>query len=377
MSNEEALSLLIGEIYDTTLDPERWVGVLERIARFMRAKTSVLASEEIGGGAGSFHYSWGDDPKYSELFRTKYANINPAVVPMALSVKPGEVCSISTIMSYEEFLQSRLYKEWAAPQDYGDVTTVLIEKSSKSFAHLAVAHFGSDSPVDEDARKRMRLLAPHICRAVAISKIVELSKMEAALLSDTIDSLAVAVFILRTDGGIAYANATGKAILATGSVFQEASGAIQATDRQTRAIIHKAICDAAVGDIGLNSRGTAIPLGTREGERYVAYILSLASGARRKTGSLYRASVAMFVHKATVERPTLIEAIATQFKLTPSELRVFFAIVEVGGAAQVARVLGISPDTVKTHLKRIFAKTGTNRQADLVKLVVGYMNPLI
>lgn len=73
----------------------------------------------------------------------------------------------------------------------------------------------------------------------------------------------------------------------------------------------------------------------------------------------------------------MIEAIATQFKLTPSELRVFFAIVEVGGAAQVARVLGISPDTVKTHLKRIFAKTGTNRQADLVKLVVGYMNPLI
>jgi DNA-binding CsgD family transcriptional regulator len=46
-------------------------------------------------------------------------------------------------------------------------------------------------------------------------------------------------------------------------------------------------------------------------------------------------------------------------------------------APQVADVLGISLDTVKTHLKRVFAKTGTNRQVDLVKLVVGYMNPLI
>ena len=82
----------------------------------MQAKTSVLASEEIGGGAGGFHYSWGDDPHYSELFRTKYANINPAAVPVALSVKPGEVCSLSTVMPYDEFLQSRLCKEWAEPR---------------------------------------------------------------------------------------------------------------------------------------------------------------------------------------------------------------------------------------------------------------------
>jgi DNA-binding CsgD family transcriptional regulator len=39
--------------------------------------------------------------------------------------------------------------------------------------------------------------------------------------------------------------------------------------------------------------------------------------------------------------------------------------------------MGISPSTVKTHLRRLFAKTGTDRQADLVKLVAGYVNPLV
>jgi hypothetical protein len=38
--------------------------------------------------------------------------------------------------------------------------------------------------------------------------------------------------------------------------------------------------------------------------------------------------------------------------------------------------MGISVSTVKTHLRRLFAKTGTDRQADLVKLVAGYANPL-
>jgi len=53
-----------------------------------------------------------------------------------------------------------------------------------------------------------------------------------------------------------------------------------------------------------------------------------------------------------------------------------FAIVEIGGVPEVAPVLGISDQTVKTHLHRIYEKTGTKRQADLVKLVAGYSGRL-
>ena len=51
------------------------------------------------------------------------------------------------------------------------------------------------------------------------------------------------------------------------------------------------------------------------------------------------------------------------------------AIVEIGGVPDVANMLGISQATVKTHLKRIFDKTGTARQSDLVKLVAGFTGP--
>ena len=51
-------------------------------------------------------------------------------------------------------------------------------------------------------------------------------------------------------------------------------------------------------------------------------------------------------------------------------------IVQLGGVPEVAPVLGISEPTVKTHLQHIFDKTDTKRQADLVKLVAGYMSPL-
>ena len=62
--------------------------------------------------------------------------------------------------------------------------------------------------------------------------------------------------------------------------------------------------------------------------------------------------------------------------MTPTELRVLLAIVGVGGVPEVATALGVAVTTVKTHLGRLFEKTGATRQADLVKLVAGYATPL-
>jgi DNA-binding CsgD family transcriptional regulator len=109
----------------------------------------------------------------------------------------------------------------------------------------------------------------------------------------------------------------------------------------------------------------------------IANVLPLTSGARRRAGACYAAAATVFLSKATLDLPSPPEAIATEFGLTPAELRVLFAIVEVGGVPDVAAMLGLSQQTVKTHLQRLFAKTGSARQAELVKLVAGYSNALL
>ena len=42
----------------------------------------------------------------------------------------------------------------------------------------------------------------------------------------------------------------------------------------------------------------------------------------------------------------------------------------------VATAFGVADTTVRTHVNRLFEKTGATRQADLVKLVAGYTTPL-
>jgi DNA-binding CsgD family transcriptional regulator len=80
----------------------------------------------------------------------------------------------------------------------------------------------------------------------------------------------------------------------------------------------------------------------------------------------------VFVRKAAIDLAPPPVAIAQAFQLTPAELRVLFSVVEIGGRQEAADVLGISEATVKTHLHHVFAKTGTSRRSDLVKLIAGY-----
>ena len=105
------------------------------------------------------------------------------------------------------------------------------------------------------------------------------------------------------------------------------------------------------------------------GDDVVAHALPLTSGERRRAGAGYAATAALFVRKAALDISSPPEAIARLYKLTPTELRVLLAIVEIGGVPEVAEALGIGEATVKTHLHRLFAKTETTRQAELVTLV--------
>ena len=202
--------------------------------------------------------------------------------------------------------------------------------------------------------------------------MVDLNKVEAAVLADT---LAAAMFLVDARGSLVHVNVSGHTMLAEASVLKAASGRLRAVDAQSDQILGDIFATAPAGDLSFGRKGIAVPLKARDGERYVASVLPLTSGTRRKAGISYAAVAVVFVRKAAPDLPTLPEAIAHEFRLTPAELRVLFSIVDVGGVPEVAGILGVTDNTVRTHLQHVFEKTETNRQAELVKLVAGYASP--
>jgi DNA-binding CsgD family transcriptional regulator len=71
------------------------------------------------------------------------------------------------------------------------------------------------------------------------------------------------------------------------------------------------------------------------------------------------------------------EAFARLYKLTGGELRVLMTLAQGLGAKETADMLGIGEPTVRSHLQRIFSKTNTTRQADLLRLLQSSTPPLL
>jgi DNA-binding CsgD family transcriptional regulator len=199
---------------------------------------------------------------------------------------------------------------------------------------------------------------------------------EAASLADAVDGLSAGLFLVDRSARIAHANAAGQAMLAGGSVLHTRNGKLVAADPTAAHILKDAFERSEGGDHALGGKGIAVPLPARDGERYVAHLLPLASAARRRVAEGHAAVAAVLVQKVALDAKSATEAIASTFKLTPSELRVLLTIVELSGVPEAADVLGVAQATVKTHLHRLFRKTATTRQAELVRLVAGFSSPL-
>jgi DNA-binding CsgD family transcriptional regulator len=376
MRAEERLSGLIGDIYDASLNPTLWEDVLEQIARFATGPAASLYSKDAVVKSSNVVYQFGLDPKYVQLYLEKYSKLDPNTTGYFFA-GIGEPIGVADLMPYEEFLATRFYREWAQPQGLVDSANAILEKSLTTGAFVVVFRHERNGIVDDEMRRRMRLIIPHIRRAALIGKAIDLKNAEVATFSETLDGISAGMFLVDMTGRIVHANRAGYLMIDARNVLANSGNRLVAGDPQIDQALRDIFAASADGDAAIGTRGIAMALTGRDGERHVAHVLPLTSGKRRKEGDGDAAAAALFVCKAAPDTRSPLEIIAKAYKLTPTELRVLHAMVEVGGVPEVADALGVARATIRTHLLSVFAKTGTRRQADLVKLVAGFSNPLL
>ena len=91
----------------------------------------------------------------------------------------------------------------------------------------------------------------------------------------------------------------------------------------------------------------------------------------RDLGMAAEGAVAMVLVTDPARRSDLCQQLLrSRFGLTAGEARVALEIASAEGRAAAATRLGVTVATLKTHLIRVFEKTGVSRQAELVRLVL-------
>jgi DNA-binding CsgD family transcriptional regulator/PAS domain-containing protein len=369
----QALSDTIGAIYDCALDPQQWPDACRKIADLCESTAGGICVHDMRHTQNDQLFVFGYQPEFLEKLGPNYAQS-----PMAASDVVADIGDVSALsMDRHDFVESRFFRDVLQPFGVQDIIWFPALRTGGRMASMHASRREKAPHYQQGEIGLFKLLSPHVCRVLAISDALDIRALRSEMLERTLDGLVAGVFLTARDGRIVYMNAAAERQIKTGNSIRIVNNRICPTDSATRAALSKAIDEAARTDTdkAMSECSLAIP-DVEGGPGYVASLLPVERGQRRDILAPFAASVAVFTQDP-IQAPLMPgEAFARLYKLTGGELRVLLALAQGLGAKEAAEMLGIGEPTVRTHLQRIFSKTETARQADLVRLLQNSTPPI-
>ena len=374
----DLLSDLIGRIYDCALDPEGWPDVLADINRRLGFLQATLTLQAMPGGAVLLSVASG----IADDWLMRSTAYGPEVIEgwggvariAAVPIEEPALLSEMNPSLFDGSHRNAFYDEWYWPQGLLDTAAVVLTRDGQSLASISLTRHETQGPIGPQEVDAIRLLAPHLRRAVTISRLLDVRAVAAATFQSVIDRAGTPILVVDDQLGLLHANGAAQALLDARDTLVFNGQKLATTVPAVTQALALAVAQASEDEAAIGRRGLAIPLLAGQGAARALHVLPLHGGVLRR-GLVNRAVAAIFVSSAAPETADVGALVAQLFGLSASEARVFDLIAQGLTPAEVASRLGIGVSTVRTHLLRIFDKTGVRRQADLVRMAAGLARP--
>ena len=184
-----------------------------------------------------------------------------------------------------------------------------------------------------------------------------------AVLLGILAHFAVGILLVDQRGSVLHANSAARALLNEQMGLEAGYGSDAFPFGRMKGCIRSVISRATCRTLTLRSNATDRPM----------FVMVTPIDCRAHVSSLGASwpSQAALVILCDLGRPASLPAgsMAEAYGLTGAEVRVADAASGGAGIGEIARQLGLSPNTVKTHLRRIYEKTGTKRRAELARVM--------
>lgn len=365
---------IVGKIYDCVLRPEEWPDVLRTIGTGVGGLNASISIQDPLSKSGSFFVDWAVPPDAIREYNEKYASLNPAMTS-------GWYCEIDDPISAAryvgppEYFGSRYAREFLKPLGWGDAIGSHIAKLSNRYGILCIFAPWSKGTFADSEISFIRSLSPHVRRAVEITELLGQYPSGNAIEASVLDLLRSGVILLDRLKRITYCNAAAERLISSSPTIGRRGDHLLVKDAEVSAKLATAVENALTGLAeAIPENGIPLALGEFDGPHLAAWILPLRRGGRSRTSSS-EPRVAIFLQEIGKKAPLAGEHFVKQFAITQSECRVLMLLVQGHDVVDIADWLGISQPTVRTHLARLFAKTDTKNQAQLVGFAMTALSP--
>jgi DNA-binding CsgD family transcriptional regulator/PAS domain-containing protein len=355
---------LLELIYHAAINPGGWNPLLRRLATMTDCTAAGITIEDPVTKRGRPITYFGFDTGHVEKTFDHYLPMNP-LFRISRSMTTGFIVANGDVIAPRDFAMTDFYNGWARPQGIGSPLTLVLDHAATFYCPLTLVRPDGKGEAASAHRKLLRTLSPHLTRAMKVHLKLEIADARLEAADAVFDNAALAVFLLDAKGRLVFCNRRAEAYLSDGAVLAAPAGGLKATDASQDLSLQHAIAKASAGAA---SSGAEFTITGNDRRSLSVSITPVPPAGPTACYGKFRVCCAVIVADPDMRQASTISKLARIYGLTPAEMRVLEVMLTGTGAAQAADALGISVETTRTHLKRIFSKTRTTRQAELMRL---------
>lgn len=361
--------LLIAEIYKAALGAASVSSLLQYLAEMTQSDKAFWGYFDQGRRAGVITDFFNADRCIVERYNARLSSQNAWLNKANYFQSEGLVWRGARIVPLEELAGTEFHGQFLAPQAIGHTLHIVIAVDGAHVLHAMLTRHPHDSDYTEREIEIARCFALHARRAEQTRRRVARLQMVQSGLSNVIDDAALGVAILDPPE-LLYLSDTCEHILGLLGArppTRPANTPLQGRQNAARIYFPRVIADA-IGNC-IRSGATRLIINRPDIDRQL--LVDIRPFPFEGPSRLdVRTGVAITFYDLGQRVSVDEELLQSAYELTASEARICSLLANGERVEELSERLNIRPNTARTHIKRIFGKTGSTRQAELMKLIM-------
>ncbi len=354
--SEDSIALTI---YTTLESDGRWEKVLATLSRRLSAHAAALAHYDFDTGAGGTLYQYPADGPLAYVYSQK-TPVNPWFMSSS-RYQPGSIISSPELITTDDFIQTDFYREVLRPRSIFHRMCGVVQRHANHIHYIVLHRKKEQAAFNADDCGILLRLMPHLLTTFGIRARCQTSARLIEIMGCVLHTHLPSIFVVDRNGCVIYQDQETQPSSFPYLGLYVDKGMLMAAD----ATAHRQLREAILR-LGTTNEADKCAILELTGNADVPRLrLSLRSiTASHQDEKL----IVVTISNLKQEEGLALRSFADQFALTPAEERVSALILQGMSPSRVATLLYLSEHTVRSHLKQIFRKTNTHRQAELMNL---------
>lgn len=374
---EERYDHLVNLVYETIENNALWDDLFTALREALDLK--VLQALAFDKRHGTLSYSGGSNvPVESELsYLQKYHFIDPRAAAI-MALPPLEWVHDHEVLDDDFVATSEFFQDFLLPLDLRYLSGCKVVEDDELSFMIVGLRSQAQGPLDKEGAEFLGRLLPHISRAARIGVNHFIYSTHALVGHAMVNRLSQPVILTNTAGKIIHINEAGKHLLDSTMLISVKDGQLEMPKQSLSrfltdcADIERQIKLNGVSDI---SSQQYKPLqihsasNTHHTEKLYAFYTALLPEKVMGSFGLRPLIMLMFYHPESTT-PIDTNLLSAAFGLSPAECKIAALLAEGLSVIEIAESLDKKEDTIRKQLQSIYQKTSTNRQPELIKLLL-------